>query len=1690
MKKLSIGSKKQSFTRIAIKYNTKKHKTTFIFLILVIFIYLSLFSCAENIEREDSIVLNTFLDIPDLTQEEIQSIRELQEQGLSYMVSVPHSTELFINEQGEYSGYVALLCDWLTNMFEINFFPEIEELSVIIQKMDSGKASLGIQVISEDRMERYFMTDTITQRSVRIIRLEDSFPINIISRSRVPRLVFLEGTMLLELISEILEPGSYQELIAEDYDTVFMMLKNREADAFIGNNTMEIAFVHHDNMISEEFLPLTFIPASLTTGDKSLKPIISVVTKALQAGAYNHLTELYRDGYQDYRKHRFNMWLTEEEKIYIRNNPKIPFASQYMSYPISFYNRNENEWEGVVFDVLNEMELLTGLEFELINDNNTELLELMKMLESGKAIFMPNLIQSAERRERFIWPQTMYLTDRFALLSKQSYPNIELNDIPFERVGFARGSAFADVFRSWFPNAINAMEYPNTDETFLALDRGEIDLVMSSQSRLASLSNYYEFSDYKANYLFNAAFESSFGVNKEHEIFCSIVDKALSLIDTDRILEQWQTKTYNYQARRMKEQQGWIIFTSVVIVIALSLVLCVLMAMFIKNKKSNKTISMQAATLDAIYNSIPAMIFTKDLNNKYTSFNNKFAEETKTNESDLIGKDFSDIEKHDKNAEREFMAANQRVIKENITLTNEVWYNFTDGRRIAKQVIRTPLMKNDKVIGLLGVAIDITERKLAEEAMEKANLRIDAIIQNLPGMVFQHIYNPPEFTCLFVSMGCKELTGYEPEDMLGDNAVKFYDFIHPEDMVTVVKMSAETLEKGLPYENTFRIITRDGAEKWVWERSRVIEKKADGSPYIIEGYHTDVTERMKLEAAKQEHQRMLTRIEAIISNLPGMVFQCLGEYPDYPFTFVSKGSQELLGYSAEELMGMKNKYMEMLHPDDLPAYEKNVFDTLEIGLPFENTHRLILSDGSIKWVLESCVVTEKKPDGTPYLVDGYVCDLTDLKKLEEAKLEYQSEIMEINKNLQLIFYSMPIGVRVVSRENGQLLYANKEIMRILGGEDFEEEIEGRNIFDFMPEIQPNGRKTVDMAEEMNMNDRTTMDFQCIRLNGEEFTARVYSCNINYMGQLSSLAIIEDITEKNKMVESMHRANLAEASNLAKSQFLANMSHEIRTPMNSIMGFAELASDDDSITNIKDYLKKIMENTKWLLHIINNILDVSKIESGKMELDSIPFNLVDVFSRCQSVILPVVKDKGLDLNIYVEPLIGKKLKGDPVRLYQVLMNLLSNAVKFTDSGVVKFSSTIKSATADMTTIYFEIKDPGIGMSAEQIKKIFEPFIQADSSTTREYGGTGLGLTISKNIVELMKGSLSVESTPGVGSIFSFEISFETIEDTGEITQSETLTILEKPHFEGLILICDDNTMNQEVICEHLERIGFQTEIAKNGKIGVDKVEERIQKKEKPYDLIFMDMFMPVMDGLEAASKIISLKTGTPIVAMTANVMIGEIEKYKKHGIPDCLGKPFTSQELWHILLKYITPICSAIDDNYENNEELQRKLRINFLLNNQTLHLQLRDAIDAKDLKLAHRLAHTLKGNAGLIGKVKLKKAAAEVEERLKYITSSTLEEKINILEKELLQVLDELKPLVEESQTKVIVANVEESKVKELFEKLELMLESINPESVYLIEELLSVPGTENLIQYIENFDFESAIKELSEIKEKWKNLL
>jgi signal transduction histidine kinase/CheY-like chemotaxis protein len=710
---------------------------------------------------------------------------------------------------------------------------------------------------------------------------------------------------------------------------------------------------------------------------------------------------------------------------------------------------------------------------------------------------------------------------------------------------------------------------------------------------------------------------------------------------------------------------------------------------------------------------------------------------------------------------------------------------------------------------------------------------------------------------------------------------------------------------------------------------------------------------------------------------------------------------------------------------------------------------------------------------------------------------------ETDKLTQLMLDATPFSCVLLDNRLNPLT-CNWEAIKMFGCSGKQEFLD--KYYDLVPEHQPGGKKSVEMMKEVCANalilGYSRFEFIHQTLFREDFPVEVTLIRIEHKGEFILAGYIRDLREYNAMLDEMRRVqnhlrearDAAEIASRTKTAFLANMSHEIRTPMNSIIGFTELALDGEAAPKTLDYLGKIQANAIWLLQIINDILDISKVESGKLELEHIPFDPHDVFAQCRTIIMPKAVEKNIQIYFYAEPSVKRKPVGDPTRLRQILVNLLSNAVKFTNKGTVKLTSTIDYSSDDNVTIYFEVKDSGIGMTSDQISRIFEPFLQGDSSTTRKYGGTGLGLSITKNLIELMGGKLAVVSTPGVGSKFSFSITFNTLDIPFDVPQRETIAEkVDKPYFNGEVLVCDDNPMNQLVVIEALARVGLKAVIAENGLEGVNQVKSRIEKGKQLFELIFMDIQMPVMDGFEAASQIVGLNTGIPIVAMTANVMSGDSDVYRASGMIDFLGKPFTSQELWRCLLRYIKPVSRQAEntsrvDSDDIDQEFIRSLKQHFLRNNLNKYNELAEAIKVGDVKLAHRMAHTLKSNAGQFGRTALQKAAADVEMSLKNEKNQITEEQLKTLKIELSAFLDELSSdfseTEETSDPAQKPAGLEPEKIRELFEKLKHLLEVGSPECTKYENDLRAISGSELLIQQIDDFEFESASLTLVKLKE------
>jgi CheY-like chemotaxis protein/nitrogen-specific signal transduction histidine kinase len=374
----------------------------------------------------------------------------------------------------------------------------------------------------------------------------------------------------------------------------------------------------------------------------------------------------------------------------------------------------------------------------------------------------------------------------------------------------------------------------------------------------------------------------------------------------------------------------------------------------------------------------------------------------------------------------------------------------------------------------------------------------------------------------------------------------------------------------------------------------------------------------------------------------------------------------------------------------------------------------------------------------------------------------------------------------------------------------------------------------------------------------------------------------------------------------KENFLANMSHEIRTPLNAVLGFSNILRNTDLNEEQKEYIEVIQNSGDNLLSIVNDILDLSKIEAGMLRIEEAPFRVSEIINTVEAMLKPKVEEKNLKLVVKVDSDVPEFVLGDAVRLSQILVNLVNNAVKFTEDGGIYLRVTPVKTEGEKVTLEFLVRDTGIGISEQKQKTIFDRFEQAEASTTRRFGGTGLGLSIVKNLVDLKKGTISLYSQPGIGTSFTVELPFKITDEVVKISETRKSKInLPQMKTETKILIAEDNVMNQRLIKHLMKNWNFNYDLVFNGAQAIEAL------KKQSYGLVLMDIQMPEMDGYSATAHIRSvMRSDIPIIAMTAHAMSGEKEKCLKAGMTDYLSKPINEDLLFEMIQKHAVSTQAA------------------------------------------------------------------------------------------------------------------------------------------------------------------------------------
>jgi PAS domain S-box-containing protein len=505
------------------------------------------------------------------------------------------------------------------------------------------------------------------------------------------------------------------------------MLKSGEADAFVSMGNAEPIFERYGDVVLRNFYPLVFASASLSTQNPDLEPVISLVQKALDNGGTRYLAGLFSQGHRDYIKNKFFERLTPEELEYIQQNPVVKVVTQSDNYPLSFYNRNDDELQGIAFDVMEELERMTGLSFEVVSSLNESFSVFTNMVESGEASMITAMMRTREREESFLLSAATIITEYPALISKSEFPNVHFNELANVTVGLVRGTLYAELFKRWFPNNTNFREYDNLDNAFNALERGDVDMFMSMSNSLLSIQNYKEFTDFKANVVFDNNFDITFGFNKNEATLCSIVDKALALIDLEDISRYWTFKRYDYRVKVAEARLPWLIGAIFLSIITLGMMLAMFYRSRNEGKRLEKVVAEKTSILTAILDATPDLIFFKDSDLRHTECNKSLEKHLNIRKSDIIGKNDAEAFNFPPDLNEHYAVKDKQVIAEKqISIVEEI-IPSADGRMQFFETIKSPIIQHGEATGLVGISRDITQRKAAAESLNRQNSLMGAV---------------------------------------------------------------------------------------------------------------------------------------------------------------------------------------------------------------------------------------------------------------------------------------------------------------------------------------------------------------------------------------------------------------------------------------------------------------------------------------------------------------------------------------------------------------------------------------------------------------------------------------------------------------------------------------------------------------------------------------------------------------------------------------------------------------------------------------------------------------------------------------------------------------------------------------------------------------------------------------------------
>jgi PAS domain S-box-containing protein len=789
--------------------------------------------------------------------------------------------------------------------------------------------------------------------------------------------------------------------------------------------------------------------------------------------------------------------------------------------------------------------------------------------------------------------------------------------------------------------------------------------------------------------------------------------------------------------------------------------------------------------------------------------------------------------------------------------------------------------------------LEIDYRRESEARTASAEQLLRLVTDTIPGLIVHTAVKPGKGARREWRFMSGQMPARYGLDIEWARQHDLFDFIVEEDRERVHQTMIASMKTLEPWQMTYRVRLPDGALRW-HHNDAILRRDPDGTT-LVTSYVADITERMQLEAelaeAKEHAEAAEHRLRDFTESVPGTVLQVVvGEDLALKVEFIT--GRMLPGYGLDRDVYVNDfmKLWDVIIPEDRDVAERAIWNSIKNLTPLQIAYRVKIPSGEIRWNLNE---TFSRQESRGVVITSYVSDITERKRLEEQLGSAEQQLRLVTDAIPGFILHTHIGT---DGFKPHVRFASGQLSARYG-------IDSRRWLSFEHQIDfvvPEDREAAleTMLEAVKAHKPFAVTYR-VRLPNGQVRWNLHEANVKPEpdGSTSVISYINDITERKELEQQLAVAKeQAETASRTKGEFLANMSHEIRTPLNAIIGLSYLATRGDAPPRTRDYLDKIKSSAQALLGIVNDILDVSKIEAGKLTLERTAFSLDEVLGHLSDVIGHKASEKGLELLFSVPRELPQELYGDPLRLGQVLLNLASNALKFTDKGQIVVAVEESRRDEQRVWLEFSVRDSGIGMNAEQLSRLFQAFSQADSSTTRKYGGTGLGLSISRSLVEKMGGEIEVSSEPGQGSVFGFCVPFE----FGAGTPAAAPGL---PSLAGLrVLAADDSGTSRAILMACLQSFKMDAEAVASGRAALAALRSAAAGG-RPFQVVLLDWRMPDLGGEELVREIRALKLEPPpaLVVVSGHTREELATRAEALDLDGVVNKPFNSSFLLETIL---------------------------------------------------------------------------------------------------------------------------------------------------------------------------------------------